>query len=179
MFTQPFWHTAWLQSGWTYSSSLSYTVVFCWYTPYSNAFECKLNWIIFYGQFVNFCNLYLHLRHHLAPFCHWRWPCSMADDFSQSLTPPVSPFAADGLCELIAARPPCFCCSETKEDPARALSTEGYAARGSLKRYGPRRLTGMTQNILQLVPERLLQRHTCERLRVGSVCVEKQPWTRT
>ncbi|XP_068178886.1 protein MMS22-like [Antennarius striatus] len=58
----------------------------------------------------------------------------MADDFSQSLTPPVSPFAADSLCELMAARPPCFCCSETKEDPTGALSAEGYAARGSLKR---------------------------------------------
>lgn len=59
----------------------------------------------------------------------------MADDFSQSLTPPVSPFAADSLCELTPARPPCFCCSETKEDPTGALSTEGYTARGSLKRY--------------------------------------------
>ncbi|XP_034729910.1 protein MMS22-like [Etheostoma cragini] len=58
----------------------------------------------------------------------------MADDFSQSLTPPVSPFAADSLCELTPARPPCFCCSETKEDPTGALSTEGYTARGSLKR---------------------------------------------
>ncbi|TMS10621.1 Protein MMS22-like, partial [Larimichthys crocea] len=28
----------------------------------------------------------------------------------------------------------CFCCSETKEDPTGALSTEGYTARGSLKR---------------------------------------------
>ncbi|XP_068616403.1 protein MMS22-like [Brachionichthys hirsutus] len=58
----------------------------------------------------------------------------MADDFSQSLTPPVSPFASDALCELIAARPPRFCCSETKEDPTGVLSAEGYAARGSLKR---------------------------------------------
>uniref|UniRef100_UPI0037E8E846 protein MMS22-like n=1 Tax=Semicossyphus pulcher TaxID=241346 RepID=UPI0037E8E846 len=58
----------------------------------------------------------------------------MADDFSQSLTPPVSPFAADSLCELTPAPPPCFCCSETKEDPTGALSTEGYSARGSLKR---------------------------------------------
>uniref|UniRef100_A0A8D0DE06 Protein MMS22-like n=1 Tax=Sander lucioperca TaxID=283035 RepID=A0A8D0DE06_SANLU len=58
----------------------------------------------------------------------------MADDFSQSLTPPVSPFAADSLCELTPARPPCFCCSETKEDPTGALSAEGYTARGSLKR---------------------------------------------
>ncbi|KAE8288432.1 Protein MMS22-like Methyl methanesulfonate-sensitivity protein 22-like [Larimichthys crocea] len=58
----------------------------------------------------------------------------MADDFSESLTPPVSPFAADSPCEQIASRPPCFCCSETKEDPTGALSTEGYTARGSLKR---------------------------------------------
>ncbi|KAM7420238.1 hypothetical protein PAMA_014778 [Pampus argenteus] len=59
---------------------------------------------------------------------------SMADDFSQSLTPPVSPFTADSLCELAPARPPYFCCSETKEEPAGALSTEGYTARSSLKR---------------------------------------------
>lgn len=65
----------------------------------------------------------------------------MADDFSQSLTPPVSPFAADSLCDLTPTRPPCFCCSETKEDPTGALSTEGYAARGSLKRYGHCRST--------------------------------------
>uniref|UniRef100_A0A665UNA8 Protein MMS22-like n=1 Tax=Echeneis naucrates TaxID=173247 RepID=A0A665UNA8_ECHNA len=58
----------------------------------------------------------------------------MADDFSQSLTPPVSPFAADSLCELTPAQPPCFSCSETKDDPTGALSTEGYASRGSLKR---------------------------------------------
>lgn len=56
-------------------------------------------------------------------------------DLSQSLTPPVSPFAADSLGELIAPRPLCFSCSDTKDDPARALSTEGYIARGSLKRY--------------------------------------------
>uniref|UniRef100_A0A3Q1FI97 Protein MMS22-like n=1 Tax=Acanthochromis polyacanthus TaxID=80966 RepID=A0A3Q1FI97_9TELE len=58
----------------------------------------------------------------------------MADDFSQSLTPPVSPFAADSLYELTPTRPPCFCCSEVKDDPTGALSTEGYIARGSLKR---------------------------------------------
>ncbi|XP_073341681.1 protein MMS22-like [Pagrus major] len=58
----------------------------------------------------------------------------MADDFSQSLTPPVSPFTADSLCELMAAQPPCFCCSDTKEDPTGPLPTEGYTARGSLKR---------------------------------------------
>lgn len=70
-------------------------------------------------------------------FCHcrWYWFCTMADDFSQSLTPPVSPFGADSSCELIAARPPCFCCSETKNDPTGSLSTEGYVTRGFLKRY--------------------------------------------
>ncbi|XP_028985753.1 protein MMS22-like isoform X2 [Betta splendens] len=58
----------------------------------------------------------------------------MADDFSQSLTPPVSPFATDSLCELTPARPPCFCCSETKDEPNGALSPDGYVTRGSLKR---------------------------------------------
>ncbi|KAM9852296.1 protein MMS22-like [Aulostomus maculatus] len=58
----------------------------------------------------------------------------MADNNSQSLTPPVSPFAEDSVCDLTPSRPPCFCCSETKNDPTEALSTEGYATRGSLKR---------------------------------------------
>ncbi|XP_024123926.1 protein MMS22-like [Oryzias melastigma] len=58
----------------------------------------------------------------------------MSDDFSQSLTPPVSPFTADGLCDLTPARPPHFCCSEVKDEAAAALSPEGYAARGALKR---------------------------------------------
>lgn len=58
----------------------------------------------------------------------------MADDFSQSLTPPVSPFAADSLCELPPSQPPCFCCSDTKEDPARILPADGYVCRGALKR---------------------------------------------
>ncbi|XP_054638084.1 protein MMS22-like [Dunckerocampus dactyliophorus] len=56
----------------------------------------------------------------------------MADDFSQSLTPPVSP--TNSLCELTSAKPPWFYCSEPKEDPTGALSSEGYTARGSLKR---------------------------------------------
>uniref|UniRef100_A0A3Q0R1D6 Protein MMS22-like n=1 Tax=Amphilophus citrinellus TaxID=61819 RepID=A0A3Q0R1D6_AMPCI len=56
----------------------------------------------------------------------------MADDFSQSLTPPVSP--GDSLCELAPVRPPCFCCSDLKDDPSGVLSTDGYVARGSLKR---------------------------------------------
>ncbi|XP_037533078.1 protein MMS22-like [Nematolebias whitei] len=58
----------------------------------------------------------------------------MADDFSESLTPPVSPFRADSQCDLTPTRPPCFCCSEVKDDPAGALSTDAYIARGSLKR---------------------------------------------
>lgn len=59
----------------------------------------------------------------------------MADDFSQSLTPPVSPFGADSSCELFAARPPSFSCSEAKNDPTGPLATEGYITRGFLKRY--------------------------------------------
>ncbi|XP_031596085.1 protein MMS22-like [Oreochromis aureus] len=58
----------------------------------------------------------------------------MSDDFSQSLTPPVSPFAGDSLYDLAPVRPPCFCCSDVKDDPAGVLSTEGYVVRGSLKR---------------------------------------------
>nr|XP_057909184.1 protein MMS22-like isoform X2 [Doryrhamphus excisus]XP_057909185.1 protein MMS22-like isoform X2 [Doryrhamphus excisus]XP_057909186.1 protein MMS22-like isoform X2 [Doryrhamphus excisus]XP_057909187.1 protein MMS22-like isoform X2 [Doryrhamphus excisus]XP_057909189.1 protein MMS22-like isoform X2 [Doryrhamphus excisus]XP_057909190.1 protein MMS22-like isoform X2 [Doryrhamphus excisus] len=56
----------------------------------------------------------------------------MADDFSQSLTPPVSP--TNSLCELTSAKPPWFYCCESKEDPTGALSSEGYTATGSLKR---------------------------------------------
>lgn len=69
----------------------------------------------------------------------------MADDFSQSLTPPVSPFGADSSCELIAARPPCFCCSETKNDPTGSLSTEGYVTRGFLKRYSHQQFHVLTK----------------------------------
>ncbi|XP_015236300.1 PREDICTED: protein MMS22-like [Cyprinodon variegatus] len=58
----------------------------------------------------------------------------MAEDFSESLTPPVSPFAADGQCGLAAARPPCFCCFEAKDDHTGALSPEGHLGRGSLRR---------------------------------------------
>ncbi|XP_021177362.2 protein MMS22-like isoform X1 [Fundulus heteroclitus] len=58
----------------------------------------------------------------------------MAEEFSESLTPPVSPFAADSQCDLAAARPPCFCCLEAIDDPTGALSSEGYLGRGSLKR---------------------------------------------
>ncbi|KAM6910134.1 protein MMS22-like [Xenentodon cancila] len=58
----------------------------------------------------------------------------MADDFSQSLTPPVSPFPADSQCDLAPARPPCFWCSEVKDEPTGPLPAEGCVARGSLKR---------------------------------------------
>ncbi|XP_047216996.1 protein MMS22-like [Girardinichthys multiradiatus] len=58
----------------------------------------------------------------------------MAEEFSESLTPPVSPFAADSQCDLAAAQPPCFCCFEAKDDHTEALSSEGYLGRGSLKR---------------------------------------------
>ncbi|MEQ2313952.1 Protein MMS22-like [Ameca splendens] len=58
----------------------------------------------------------------------------MAEEFSESLTPPVSPFAADSQCDLAATQPPCFCCFEAKDDHTEALSSEGYLGRGSLKR---------------------------------------------
>ncbi|XP_014327388.2 protein MMS22-like isoform X2 [Xiphophorus maculatus] len=58
----------------------------------------------------------------------------MAEEFSESLTPPVSPFAADNQCDLAATRPPCFSCCEAKDEQAAALCPEGYLGRGSLKR---------------------------------------------
>ncbi|KAK7886485.1 hypothetical protein WMY93_026106 [Mugilogobius chulae] len=58
----------------------------------------------------------------------------MADDFSQSLTPPVSPSAAVIVCDLPPSEPPCFCCSDTKDDIARTLTADGYISRGVLKR---------------------------------------------
>ncbi|KAJ8411514.1 hypothetical protein AAFF_G00163220 [Aldrovandia affinis] len=59
----------------------------------------------------------------------------MEDGFSQSLTPPVSPFAHDSQCDPSPARPPWFSCVfEPGRDESRTLSSEGYIARGSLKR---------------------------------------------
>ncbi|KAJ8288321.1 hypothetical protein COCON_G00009800 [Conger conger] len=59
----------------------------------------------------------------------------MEDDFSQSLTPPVSPFEADSQCDFSPARPPWFSCAfEQGRDESRTVSSEGYIARGSLKR---------------------------------------------
>ncbi|KAJ8354044.1 hypothetical protein SKAU_G00216110 [Synaphobranchus kaupii] len=59
----------------------------------------------------------------------------MEDDFGQSLTPPVSPFEPDSQCDLSTARPPWFSCVfEPGRDESRAMSSEGYIARGSLKR---------------------------------------------
>ncbi|XP_064198170.1 protein MMS22-like [Anguilla rostrata] len=59
----------------------------------------------------------------------------MEDDFGQSLTPPVSPFEPDSQCDFSPARPPWFSCAfEPSRDEARTVSSEGYIARGSLKR---------------------------------------------
>ncbi|KAK0146986.1 Protein MMS22-like [Merluccius polli] len=60
-------------------------------------------------------------------------------DFSQSLTPPVSPSGSDGLGELTRSRPPCFCCSPGPgpglgPGPGQALSPDGYMGRGTIKR---------------------------------------------
>ncbi|XP_010863868.1 protein MMS22-like [Esox lucius] len=59
----------------------------------------------------------------------------MEEDFSQSLTPPVSPFTGDSQCELTPSQPPCFnCTSESGREDTRPLSSDGYIGRGSLKR---------------------------------------------
>uniref|UniRef100_A0A8C7P2R2 Protein MMS22-like n=1 Tax=Oncorhynchus mykiss TaxID=8022 RepID=A0A8C7P2R2_ONCMY len=59
----------------------------------------------------------------------------MEEDISQSLTPPVSPFAGESQCELTPALPPCFsCASDPGRDDTRPLSSDGYIGRGSLKR---------------------------------------------
>ncbi|KAL6467435.1 hypothetical protein MHYP_G00231120 [Metynnis hypsauchen] len=58
----------------------------------------------------------------------------MEDDFGQSLTPPVSPFMPEDVCEP-AARPPCFTCAyEPGREDAHMLPSDGYVSRGALKR---------------------------------------------
>lgn len=62
----------------------------------------------------------------------------MEDDFSQSLTPPVSPFAGESHCASIPDQPPCFSCAsllDVNRDETKTLSSEGYVSRGALKRY--------------------------------------------
>ncbi|KAK3513133.1 hypothetical protein QTP70_003775 [Hemibagrus guttatus] len=70
-------------------------------------------------------------------------PSNMEDDFSQSLTPPVSPFMDEELGDSSLARPPCFSCAfEKGKEDAQTLSSDGYVSRGVLKRY---------QNICKLI----------------------------
>lgn len=60
----------------------------------------------------------------------------MEDDFSQSLTPPVSPFMDEELGDSSLAQPPCFSCAfEKGREEAQTLSSDGYVSRGVLKRY--------------------------------------------
>lgn len=59
----------------------------------------------------------------------------MEDDFSQSLTPPVSPFMDEELGDSSLARPPCFSCAFEKGREVQTLSSDGYVSRGILKRY--------------------------------------------
>uniref|UniRef100_A0A674E847 Protein MMS22-like n=1 Tax=Salmo trutta TaxID=8032 RepID=A0A674E847_SALTR len=60
---------------------------------------------------------------------------TMEEDISQSLTPPVSPFAGESQCELTPALPPCFSCAfDPGRDDTRSLSSDSYIGRGSLKR---------------------------------------------
>ncbi|KAF5896977.1 protein MMS22-like, partial [Clarias magur] len=59
----------------------------------------------------------------------------MDDDFSQSLTPPVSPFMSEELADSSLARPPCFSCAfEKGREEAQTLSSDSYVSRGVLKR---------------------------------------------
>ncbi|KAL2084835.1 hypothetical protein ACEWY4_020353 [Coilia grayii] len=59
----------------------------------------------------------------------------MEDDVSQSLTPPVSPFAGDSHSASTPDQPPCFSCAlEPGRGETNALSSEGYVGRGALKR---------------------------------------------
>ncbi|XP_060761858.1 protein MMS22-like isoform X2 [Neoarius graeffei] len=58
----------------------------------------------------------------------------MEDDFSQSLTPPVSPFMDEELGDSSLARPPCFSCAFEKGREVQTLSSDGYVSRGILKR---------------------------------------------
>ncbi|XP_017351933.2 protein MMS22-like isoform X2 [Ictalurus punctatus] len=61
----------------------------------------------------------------------------MDDEFSQSLTPPVSPFmdSVEELGDSSLSRPPCFSCAfEKGREETRALSSDSYISRGVLKR---------------------------------------------
>uniref|UniRef100_A0AAY4ALZ9 Protein MMS22-like n=1 Tax=Denticeps clupeoides TaxID=299321 RepID=A0AAY4ALZ9_9TELE len=59
----------------------------------------------------------------------------MEDDFGQSLTPPVSPFAGESHCDPASARQPCFSCAwEPGRDESGKLAFDGYISRGELKR---------------------------------------------
>uniref|UniRef100_A0A673KNM9 Protein MMS22-like n=1 Tax=Sinocyclocheilus rhinocerous TaxID=307959 RepID=A0A673KNM9_9TELE len=59
----------------------------------------------------------------------------MEGEFSQSLTPPVSPSALDHYGESAPSRPPCFTCAyEPGREETGRLSSNGYISRGALKR---------------------------------------------
>ncbi|XP_052002169.1 protein MMS22-like [Xyrauchen texanus] len=59
----------------------------------------------------------------------------MEGEFTQSLTPPVSPSALDHYCESAPSRPPFFTCTyEQGREEAGRLSSNGYISRGALKR---------------------------------------------
>ncbi|XP_077072871.1 protein MMS22-like isoform X2 [Siphateles boraxobius] len=59
----------------------------------------------------------------------------MESEFSQSLTPPVSPSALDHYGESAPSQPPCFTCAyEPGREETGRLSSNGYISRGALKR---------------------------------------------
>ncbi|KAA0703449.1 Protein MMS22-like [Triplophysa tibetana] len=59
----------------------------------------------------------------------------MEGEFSQSLTPPVSPSALDHYCDSAPSLPSCFTCAyEQGREEAGRFSSHGYISRGVLKR---------------------------------------------
>ncbi|TRY84629.1 hypothetical protein DNTS_001352, partial [Danionella cerebrum] len=59
----------------------------------------------------------------------------MESEFSQSLTPPVSPSALNHYGESAPSQPPCFTCVyDARRDETEHLSPNGYVSRGALKR---------------------------------------------
>lgn len=81
--------------------------------------------------------------HYFHCLCSTLFPASglfhsvdMEGEFSQSLTPPVSPSALDHYGESAPSRPPCFTCAyEPGREESGRLSSNGYISRGALKRY--------------------------------------------
>ncbi|XP_043921666.1 protein MMS22-like [Protopterus annectens] len=60
---------------------------------------------------------------------------TMDDDFSGSLTPPISPYISQPVeTDIGCMRPPCFTCTTDIRDAEKPFSIDSYLASGSLKR---------------------------------------------